>query len=333
MLINKIREAITREEVKEALQATYDLSQKLDDSNLQNTLILLLSRYNQNIKQQRNGLISADNFNQTNNQIKFALISTLDDIRLPEGFEFDLSPYFREPINEPRNLVPPPQNEPEELRILMLTANPFETAELQLREEHSHIQQRINNARNHRFKLDFHLGVTPSEFQDKIDDFKPHYLHFSGHGEEKRTLATGNTTRAVGRAGTRPATPITTSGIILMDENRRGSQFVSTEVLGLMFKFIARDPSIPLHTVIFNACFSENQATAIAEHVEYVIGTSSSIGDEAAVNFASGFYNGLARTNDIMQAIQKGTIAAMIKQESKDIFKLYHNGEEIDFLA
>jgi hypothetical protein len=45
--------------------------------------------------------------------------------------------------------------------------------------------------------------------------------------------------------------------------------------------------------VVLNACYSEQQAEAIAKHIDYVVGMKKAIGDEAAIKFAVGFYDAL----------------------------------------
>jgi hypothetical protein len=45
-----------------------------------------------------------------------------------------------------------------------------------------------------------------------------------------------------------------------------------------------------VHCVILNACYSKDQAAAISNNIDYVIGMSDAIGDEAAIKFAQGFY-------------------------------------------
>lgn len=47
--------------------------------------------------------------------------------------------------------------------------------------------------------------------------------------------------------------------------------------------------------MLLNACYSEVQANAIAQHIDYVIGMNQAIGDRAALEFSVGFYDALAR--------------------------------------
>jgi hypothetical protein len=52
---------------------------------------------------------------------------------------------------------------------------------------------------------------------------------------------------------------------------------------------------IMLNVFVLNACYSEIQANAIVQHIDYVIGMSQAIGDTAAIKFAMGFYDAFRR--------------------------------------
>ncbi|GEM_PF-5898633 len=58
-----------------------------------------------------------------------------------------------------------------------------------------------------------------------------------------------------------------------------------------MFKLFAAKG---VECVLPNACYSEVQAKAISQHVNYVIGMNKTIGDKAAIAFSVAFYDALA---------------------------------------
>ena len=70
-----------------------------------------------------------------------------------------------------------------------------------------------------------------------------------------------------------------------MDKYRLFLQHALSE----FFQILGKD--IPL--VFLNACYSEEQAKAISKHVNYVIGMSRAISDEAAIKFSVSFYSSL----------------------------------------
>lgn len=61
--------------------------------------------------------------------------------------------------------------------------------------------------------------------------------------------------------------------------------------------------------VVLNACYSEIQAKAIAQHIDYVIGMSKEIGDAAAIEFAVGFYDALGNGREVEFAYKYGCSA------------------------
>ena len=58
---------------------------------------------------------------------------------------------------------------------------------------------------------------------------------------------------------------------------------------------------------MLNACYSERQAQAIAEHIDCVVGMTSAVGDDAAIQFATGFYRALGYGRDVQTAFDLGT--------------------------
>jgi len=57
---------------------------------------------------------------------------------------------------------------------------------------------------------------------------------------------------------------------------------------------------------VLNACFSQIQAEAIAENIDCVVGMSTAVGDEAAISFASAFYQALAYGRTVRTAFDLG---------------------------
>jgi hypothetical protein len=66
-----------------------------------------------------------------------------------------------------------------------------------------------------------------------------------------------------------------------------------------------------LRCVVLNSCESSNSAALLAA---YTIGMSDSVDDAAAIEFARGFYDGLARGRSIEDAANEGKAAARLKQ-------------------
>jgi hypothetical protein len=67
---------------------------------------------------------------------------------------------------------------------------------------------------------------------------------------------------------------------------------------------------------VLNACYSEKQAQAIAQHIDCVIGMSKAIGDAAAISFAAAFYQALGYGRSVKAAFDLG--CAQIDLENLD---------------
>lgn len=170
----------------------------------------------------------------------------------------------------------------EKTKILILAANPLDTARLGLGEEYRKIQEALElSHREDLFEIKYAPDLRDEDIQQKLLTFKPHIVHFSGHGER--------------------------SGLIFSSENGK-SHAVDKNALAALFKLFSQT----VHCVILNACYSEDQADVIAEHIRYVIGTTTSIDDEAATKFTTGFYKALFNDQDIPTAFEFGNNAIQL---------------------
>jgi CHAT domain-containing protein len=185
-----------------------------------------------------------------------------------------------------------------------------------------------------KYPLKFRRAVTPSEFSEFLYLEKPDIVHFSGHGD--RQSPDVQKMMESSRAGRKEADPNAVekpeeSGIFLMDEDKRNAHFVNTAFLHRTFRTMVKRQNIPIKAVVFNACHSSQQAEAISKVVPYVVGTSWSVGDKAAIAFASGFYFGIAQGKGIEDAVDFGINAALAYGEPEDRFLLYKDGKKVDF--
>jgi tetratricopeptide (TPR) repeat protein len=163
------------------------------------------------------------------------------------------------------------------VQILFLAANPKDSSPLSLDQEVRSIDNALRGAefRDH-FNLEQQWAVRFNDLQGHLLRYKPNIVHFSGHGS--------------------PA-----SEIILEDLNGN-SRVVPSKALGRLFR-VFKDT---IKCVILNACYSEQQAKAISENIDCVIGMTQAIGDQAAINFASSFYQALAYGRSVRDAFDLG---------------------------
>src|SRR6185369_5923130 len=67
--------------------------------------------------------------------------------------------------------------------------------------------------------------------------------------------------------------------------------------------------------VVLNACFTEAEADAIAEHVDYVVGTRAALPDPAAIAFSKGFYRTIGAGESLKKAFLVGVAEAQAGPE------------------
>ena len=167
----------------------------------------------------------------------------------------------------------------EKIRILFLTANPTDTNRLRLDEESRAIDQSLRRAEfRDRFELEQFQALRVGDLQECLLRFRPHIVHFSGHGSEE--------------------------GEIYLQDGGGMSKPVSEKSLGKLFGVLKDN----IRCVVLNACYSRTQADAIAEHIDAVVGMSKEIGDQAAISFSSAFYQALAYGRDLQTAFDLGSI-------------------------
>jgi hypothetical protein len=161
----------------------------------------------------------------------------------------------------------------ENIRILFLSANPWTTSRILVDEEAREIFERIQEGPfRARFELRNHVATRPNDLQKLLLFYRPHIVHFSGHGNKKQKLIFGG---APGRGKT-----VDRQGLV--------------ELLALY--------STHLRLVLLNACFTKIQARLISEVIDYAVGTGKGIGDRGGVAFAGAFYRSLAFGNSIKGA-------------------------------
>jgi CHAT domain-containing protein len=161
--------------------------------------------------------------------------------------------------------------------ILILASNPKNTSPLRLSEEVREIDAGLQRAKKkEQFDLKQKWAVRVQDVYQALLDFKPQFVHFSGHGRGD-------------------------DGLALEDESGN-VKLVDTLALTSLFKLFASS----IECIVLNACYSEVQAQAIAQHIPYVISMNKAIGDKAAIKFATGFYSAIGGGESIDFAYQLG---------------------------
>ncbi len=173
------------------------------------------------------------------------------------------------------NAIPTKKN-----TILFLSADSSNIARSRLTREKRNIEESFNKITKNRDSFEF-LEATlerPGDLSQSVHNAEPQILHFAGHGKS-------------------------TGELCFEDEDGKIHE-VQPDALASLFELIANQ----VRCVILNACYSEIQAKVIAKHIDYVIGMSGEISDEAAITFAVGFYKALASGHSFEGAYPFGIV-------------------------
>lgn len=226
------------------------------------------------------------------------------------------------------------------LRILCLSANPSDWGKLSLKEEFERISQTLNETKETDSTLRVYLrlreNIKDEEIIKVIQSFKPHILHFAGHGDLERVAEyTPPTSHALGKWRgmyivdeanhfVDIADDAKPSGIIVETATGKGKLLPSS-----VLKTIFADPETAkfIRLVFLNACWAEGQAELLVEKagVPFTIGMNQPINDEAAVRFAEGFYQTLFNKSHSLQS-------AFDSGKNQMVAVLGHGHEEIPTL-
>lgn len=196
----------------------------------------------------------------------------------------------------------------EKVRVLFLAANPSDTDPLRLSEEIRTIQERI---RGGKYRDQFDMiqqawAVRFSDLQQHLLEYRPHIIHFSGHGSS--------------------------TGELIFEDSAGSSQRVSAKALELLFGALKDEPGGSVRLVVLNACYSAVQAQAIAKEVGCVVGMTRAVGDRAAIEFAGAFYNALTFGKNVQVAFNLACAPMALSDEEKTPKLLCFNQNATDMI-
>lgn len=147
-------------------------------------------------------------------------------------------------------------------KILVLAANAIYTSTLRLDVGVQEIQA-IKAINGEEIEIISGWTIRVDDLRRTILHHEPNIVHFCGN-------ASGD------------------NGLVL--ENKYGQmQFVNSESLGRLFQLFEK----AIECVVLDACYTEVQAEVIHQHINCVVGTNKAIGDKAAIDFATNFFDAL----------------------------------------
>lgn len=185
------------------------------------------------------------------------------------------------------------------VRILFLSSNPWNVSRILVDEEAREIFEKIHEGPyRDRFEVHSHVAVRPGDLQRLLLKYRPHIVHFSGHGSKREKIILGGTN----------------------GQGKLIDQQGLTNVLALYNSHV--------RLVLLNACFTKTQARSISEVVNYSIGTSRAIGDKVSVAFAGAFYRALGFGKSVKDAFEsaRAELALTKMPRSRGIELFIRNG-------
>jgi hypothetical protein len=169
--------------------------------------------------------------------------------------------------------------------ILVLAANPVDTSRLRLDEEIREITEGLRRASNRDdYVLRPVLAARPDDVRRAMLETRPSIVHFCGHGSA--------------------------SGGIAFEDHSGQSRLVTAEALSGFFRLFADQ----VDCVVLNACYSESQANAIAQHINHVVGMHGRVDDAKAIKFAVAFYDALGAGRELEFAYELALNATQWEQ-------------------
>lgn len=176
-----------------------------------------------------------------------------------------------------------PQPKPEKLRILLLGASSSKKAALRIGREQKRIRNAVETALHRDYvELDTRPAATTEDLLDGISKFRPHVVHFSGHGN--------------------------TNFLAFEDEV---DDFHDAHVISAKaFQNAIKATDTPPHLVVLNACHSAAQLEQlIKDTVPFAIGMDDAVADSDAINYAAHFYASIANGQSIQSSHLAGQAA------------------------
>jgi CHAT domain-containing protein len=174
-----------------------------------------------------------------------------------------------------------------QITVLFLAANPVNMgSRLRLDKEYRDISDKVRAGRRRdSIKLVCEWSVKASDLAQALLAHNPQIVHFSGHG---------------GRS----------NGITLEDDFGNAKP-VNKQAFARLFKALKDD----IRLVVLNACYSEDQANWLKEIVDYTIGMSAEVKDNAAIAFSAALYEALSYGRTVRSAFE----LALTSLDLKDI--------------
>lgn len=294
-----LRKLIMNNQIKEAIAELSAATAENGQSDLNDSLILLSSRWNRNEKSNLMGMMDKRDYDIEYNRVVNTLKHYITDEYEPNG-KFVFQPTT---INSNSNKGTKPVNEPsknEKKNILFLCASPTGSNVLDFGKEFKKIREALQASKEReKYQISIETGVEADNLLRLLTSTydRPAIIHISLHASKVNGL---------------------------YFENDRGEkQAIDNEVLQAIFETVNTEYKPEL--VILSACNSYAHAEAIKESANNVVGMADFIPDESAIKYAEKFYEMLFDGKSIQLAHTNALLALRIqglKYQDKNVYEI-----------
>lgn len=163
--------------------------------------------------------------------------------------------------------------------LLIVVASPSDQDRLRLGREVQEIKNALSRSRNReQWRVESNEAATVDELRRAMLDLHPTIVHFSGHG---------------GQSG------------LCFEDLQGNSHIPQIDAVARLFHHFKTD----LQCVVLNACYSDDQAAAICQEIDYVVGMSDEIDDNIACKYAVAFYDAIFSGSSFRSAFELGGLS------------------------
>lgn len=179
------------------------------------------------------------------------------------------------------------ENTPDKVSVLYLGTSPLDEDRLRIDQEAREIHKAIRMSDNPQ-SVDFNdrWAVRQTDLLQALNETNPDIVHFSCHGAS--------------------------NGSIVFEDQFGRARPLSKEQLSMIVGAAAKR----VRLVVFNACYSDEEANKVLRNVDAVIGMTGSISDCAAITFAAQLYSSIGFGHDLATAFNQAIAAIAVA--SKD---------------
>lgn len=187
------------------------------------------------------------------------------------------------------------ESKPSSVAVLYLGTSPENAERLRLDAEARDIREAIRLSDNpDAIVFEDRWAVRQNDLLQALNETNPDIVHFSGHGAQ--------------------------DGSLVIEDLTGKALLVSKDAMASVIESTAKR----VRLVVFNACFSDEQAERVVEHVDAVIGMATSISDVAAVAFARQLYSSIGFGHSLDTAFRQACAAvALVAPDEVDTPKLH----------